>query len=81
MKYCTTCGKPLSEAEKRQYCCSEHEAAYQERAAQNRRHSIHDLPYGSIVTHLYDRDTGQPIVYPASKYGEAYTAPPNPYLK
>ena len=79
-KYCVTCGIPLQGSELRQYCCDQHEADYQEEAARNRQRSIHDQPYGPI-THHYNRDTGEAIDYPASKYGGAQKAPPNPYLK
>ena len=79
-KYCVKCGKPLEGRELRQYCCNEHEAAYQEEAAQNGRRPIHDQPYGQPST-LYDRNTGKAIHYPASKYGSEFQAPPNPYLK
>jgi hypothetical protein len=78
--FCITCGKPLEGLEVKQYCCSVHEAAFQANAAKNRERPIHDQPYGSVSSWFYDRDTGQPINYPASKYGEAYIAPPNPYL-
>lgn len=79
--FCVTCGKPLEGAEEKQYCCNAHEAAFQEIAAQNRQRSVHEQPYGPFKHWAYDRDTGQPIAYPASKYGEAWTAPSNPYLK
>ena len=79
-KYCVTCGKPLKGQELRQYCCNEHEAAYQEEAAKSRQYPVHEQPYGPIST-FYDRSTGEAIHYPASKYGTEFQAPPNPYLK
>ena len=66
-KYCVRCGKPLEGAELEQYCCNEHEAAYQDR----RNHSL---------MHRYDRDTGQPKEYGDAKRGQLRMSPPNPYL-